>query len=78
MYLPSKHDSKLFRDPLEYLLDGGGVADECGRHLEAARGYVASRHLHVVRDPFHEVTGNLNLIMKGLYVALNMSRAGFG
>merc|ERR1712062_744711 len=34
--LPPEHGSELLRDPLEELLDGGGVADEGGGHLETS------------------------------------------
>ena len=35
--LASEHGGELFGDALEELLDGGGVADESGGHLQAAR-----------------------------------------
>ena len=35
--LAPEHSGELFRDALEELLDGGGVADESGGHLQAAR-----------------------------------------
>ena len=49
------HTSELLRDAFEELLDGGGVADERGGHLESSWGDVAHGGLHVVRDPFDEV-----------------------
>ena len=49
--LPPEHGSELLRDPLEQLLDGRGVTDEGGGHLQTPRGDVADGRLHVVRDP---------------------------
>ena len=53
--LPSEHGSELLGDPLEELLDGGGVADEGGGHLETSWWDVADSNLDVVGDPLHEV-----------------------
>ena len=39
--LPSEHGCELLADALEHLLDGGRVADEGCRHLEALGGDVA-------------------------------------
>ena len=33
--LAPEHGGELLADALEHLLDGGGVADESSRHLEA-------------------------------------------
>merc|ERR1719508_411315 len=33
--LPPEHSSELFRDPLEELLDSGGVPNERGGHLQS-------------------------------------------
>merc|ERR1719186_676266 len=46
--LSPEHGGELFRDSLEELLNGGGVADECGGHLQTARRNVANRSLDVV------------------------------
>ena len=59
--LPPEHGSELLGDPLKQLLDGGGVADEGGGHLETTRGNVAHGGLHVVGDPLDEVGGVLVL-----------------
>ena len=49
--LPSEHGGELFADSLEDLLDGGGVANEGGGHLETSGGNVADTGHHVVGDP---------------------------
>ena len=54
--LAPEHGSELLRDPLEQLLDGGGVADEGGGHLQASGRDVAHSGLHVVGDPVEKVT----------------------
>ena len=61
--LPPEHGGELLRDPLEQLLDGGGVTDEGGGHLETSGRNVTHSGLHVVRDPLDEVGGVL--ILKG-------------
>ena len=53
--LPPEHGSELLGDPLEELLDGGGVADEGGGHLETSGRDVADSGLDVVGDPLHEI-----------------------
>ena len=53
--LASEHGGELLGDALEELLDGGGVADEGGGHLEAAWGNVANGGLDIVRDPLDKV-----------------------
>ena len=53
--LASEHGGELLGDALEELLDGGGVADEGGGHLEAAWGNVTDGSLHIVRDPLDKV-----------------------
>ncbi|KFU92080.1 hypothetical protein M959_00545, partial [Chaetura pelagica] len=68
--LAPEHGRELLRDPLEELLDGRAVADEGGRHLEAARGDVADGRLHVVGDPLHEVAAVLVLHVEHLLVHL--------
>ena len=52
------------------LLDRGGVADECGRHLQALGRDVAHARLHIVRDPLHEVGRVLVLHIQHLLVHL--------
>lgn len=53
--LATEHGGELVADALEKLLDGGAVADEGGRHLQAARRDGAERRLDVVGDPLDEV-----------------------
>ena len=69
-YLTPEHGSELFRYPLEQLLDGCRIADESGRHLEAARRDVADGRLHVVRDPLDKVGRVLVLDVEHLFVDL--------
>merc|ERR1712184_144054 len=59
--LPPEHGGELLTNPLEQLLDGGGVTDEGGGHLETSGRNVAHSSLHVVRDPLDEVGGVLIL-----------------
>ena len=66
--LAAEHGRELLGDALEQLLDSGVVADEGGRHLEAARGDVADGGLHVVRDPLDEVAAVLVLHVQHLLV----------
>ncbi len=53
--LAPEHGGELVTDTLEELLDGGGVADEGGGHLETTRGNRAEGGLDVVGDPLDEV-----------------------
>ena len=68
---PTEHGSELFGDPLEELLDGSGVSDEGGGHLQASGGDVADGDLHVVGDPFDEVAAVLVLDVQHLFVHLD-------
>ena len=69
-YLSPEHGSELLRDPLEQLLDGGGVADEGGGHLQASGRDVTHSGLHVVGDPLNEVGAVLVLNVEELLVHL--------
>ena len=69
-YLSPEHGGELLGDPLEELLDGGGVADEGGGHLETSGGNVTDSGLDVVGDPLHEVGGVLVLDSEHLLVNL--------
>ena len=69
-YLAPKHGCELLRDPLEELLDGGGVADEGGGHLETSGRDVADSGLDVVGDPLHEVGAVLVLDVQHLLIHL--------
>ena len=66
--LAAEHKSKLLRDALEHFLDGGGVSNEGGGHLEAFRGDVAHGGLDVVGDPLDEVRRVLVLDVEHLLV----------
>ena len=68
--LAAEHGCELLADALEQLLDGGGVADERGSHLEPTRRNVAHGCLDVVGDPFHKVRAVLVLDVKHLLVDL--------
>merc|ERR1711998_56556 len=68
--LAAEHAGELLRDTLPELLDGGGVTDEDGGHLETLGGDVAHGGLDVVGDPLHEVGGVLVLDVEHLLVDL--------
>merc|ERR1719318_888073 len=68
--LPPEHGSELLGDPLEQLLDGGGVANECGCHLQPPGRDVADCSLDVVGNPFDEVAAVLILDVEHLLVHL--------
>ena len=68
--LAAEHGGELLGDALEHLLDGGGVTDEGGSHLEALGGDVAHGGLHVVGDPLDEVGGVLVLHVEELLIDL--------
>ena len=53
--LSAEHSSELLRYSLPDLLDGSGVTNEGGGHLEALGGDIANRSLNVVGDPLNEV-----------------------
>ena len=69
--LPPEHGCELLTDALEHLLDGGGVADEGGCHLEAPGRDVADGGLDIVGDPLHKVGGILVLHLQQLLVHLH-------
>merc|ERR1712193_510251 len=68
--LAAEHASELLRNTLPELLDGGGVTNEDGGHLETLRRDVADGGLDVVGDPLHEVGGVLVLDVEHLLVNL--------
>merc|ERR1712144_116098 len=68
--LAAEHAGELLGDTLPELLDGSGVTDEDGRHLETLGGDVAHGGLDVVGDPLHEVRGVLVLDVEHLLVNL--------
>merc|ERR1712048_302296 len=51
--LTSEHSSELLCNALEHVLDGGGVTDEGGGHLETLGRDVANGRFDVVGDPPH-------------------------
>merc|ERR1712193_241311 len=68
--LATEHASELLGNTLPELLNGGGVTDEDGGHLETLGGDVADGGLDVVGDPLHEVGGVLVLDVEHLLVNL--------
>ena len=64
----SEHGSELFGDSLEEFLDGGGVANEGGSHLETSWRNVTDSDLDIVGDPLHKVGGVLVLDVEHLFV----------
>merc|ERR1712159_89081 len=68
--LAPEHSSELLGHALEHLLDGGGVADEGGAHLEALGRDVAHGRLDVVGDPLDEVRRVLVLHVNHLLIHL--------
>ena len=65
-----EHGSELFRNSLEQLLDGGGISNESGSHLETTWRNITNSNLDVVWDPFHKVGGVLVLDVQHLLVHL--------
>ena len=68
--LAAEHGSELLRHALEHLLDGSGVTDKGGGHLESLGGDVAHGGLDVVGDPLDEVGRVLVLDVEHLLVDL--------
>merc|ERR1719208_38102 len=68
--LSPEHGSELLRDPLEQLLDGGGIADEGGGHLQSSWWDVTDSCLDVVRNPLNKVGAVLVLDVEHLLVHL--------
>jgi len=68
--LSSEHSGELLGHSLEELLDGGGVTDEGGGHLESSWGDVTDGGLDVVGDPLNEVRGVLVLGVEHLLIDL--------
>jgi hypothetical protein len=68
--LAPEHGSELVTDTLEELLDGGGVTNEGGGHLEATRGDGAESGLDVVGNPLNEV--GVVLVLDVAHLVLNL------
>lgn len=68
--LATEHSSELITDTLEQLLDGGGVTDEGGGHLETTGRNGAQGGLDVVGDPLDEV--GLVLALDVAHLVLNL------
>jgi len=64
------HGRELLGYTLEHFLNGRGVADERGRHLQASGRYVANGCFGVVRYPFDEEARVLRLHIKHLLIHL--------
>ena len=67
---PPEHGGELLGDPLEDLLDGGGVTHEGGGHLETSWWDVTDTGHDVVGDPFDKVGRVLVLDVQHLLVNL--------
>ena len=65
-----EHGSELFRNSLEQLLDGSGISNESGSHLETSWRDVTNSNLDVVWNPFHKVGRVLVLDVQHLLVHL--------
>ena len=76
--LSSEHSGKLFAYSLEELLDGGGVTDEGGAHLESSWWDVTNGGLDVVWDPFDEIQTVKGMCLKWLKNMLKMVKKGAG
>merc|ERR1719438_267582 len=66
----SEHGSELFGDSFEQFLNGGGVANEGGSHLETSWWNVTDSSLDIVGDPFNKVGAVLVLDVEHLLVDL--------
>merc|ERR1719461_1158249 len=66
--LPPEHGGELLRDSFEDLLDGGGVTNEGGGHLETSWWDVTDTGHDIVGDPFNEVGRVLVLDVQHLLV----------
>ena len=53
--LSSEHGGELFTDTLEEFLNGGGVTNEDGGHLQTTWWDITNGGLDVVWNPFNEV-----------------------
>ena len=58
--LAPEHGSKLLRDTLEQLLNGGRVANEGSGHFQTTGWDVTNGSLNVVGDPFNKVGAVIN------------------
>jgi len=67
-YISPEHGSELLRDALKDLLDGSGVADEGGGHLQSTGRNVTHGSLYIIGDPFDEVAAILVLDVQHLLV----------
>ena len=68
--LATEHSGELVADTLEELLDGGGVTNKCGGHLEATWGNGAESGLDVVGNPLDEV--RIVLVLDVAHLVLNL------
>ncbi|KFV64569.1 hypothetical protein N307_10589, partial [Dryobates pubescens] len=68
--LPAEHGRELLRNAFEQLLDGCAVANEGGRHFEAARWNVTDGRLNVIGDPLNKIAAVFVLHVEHLLVHL--------
>jgi hypothetical protein len=69
--LSSEHGGELFTDTLEEFLDGGGVTNEGGGHLQTTWWDITNSGLDVVWNPFNEVGRVLVLDVEHFFVKLD-------
>ena len=67
-YLSSEHGSELLRDSLEELLDGSGVTNEGGSHLETSWWNVTDSSLDIVGNPLNKIGTVLILNVQHLLI----------
>ena len=72
--LSPEHSSELIVEPGKQLLDTGVVSDEGGGHLESSGRNVTDGCLHVIGDPFNEVSRILCLNLQHLFIYLGVER----
>mmetsp|Transcript_52658 Transcript_52658/g.60242 ORF Transcript_52658/g.60242 Transcript_52658/m.60242 type:complete len:429 (-) Transcript_52658:3488-4774(-) len=66
--LSSEHSSELFSNSLEHFLDGGGVTNESGGHLQTLGRNITNGGFDVVGDPLNKVGRVLVLDIEHLFV----------
>merc|ERR1719300_1531562 len=64
----SKHGGELFTNSLEHILNGSGVPDEGGGHLQSLWRDIADGRFDIVRDPLHKIRRVLILNIEHLLI----------
>merc|ERR1719367_2359296 len=68
--LPPEHGRELLSNPLEDLLNGGGVTDECGSHGQTSGWDITHCNLDIVWNPFNKIGGIFVLNRQHLFINL--------